>query len=92
MPIERLGPEDRAVPLCDTPPIVGLSLSTIKREIGDPSSDFPRPFHLTKYRKAIMLSDLLSWVERKAKAAKPLPAPGPAPARPQRRRTEAEAA
>lgn len=67
--IERLGPDDRIINRYDAPSIVGISLSTIKRELGDPESDFPRPIKLTPGRQGFLLSDLLAWVERRTKAA-----------------------
>ena len=49
---EPLPPDDAMLPMRDVVRIVGLSKSTIKRWVGDPANDFPKPVKLSPRRIA----------------------------------------
>ncbi|RNJ49394.1 helix-turn-helix transcriptional regulator [Methylocystis hirsuta] len=64
-PIQRFGPNDRAVSIKEAARITSLSVPEIDRRARH-GGDFPKALQISQKRRAFLLSDLQLWLASKA--------------------------
>ena len=61
-------PAERALSIQHAAEQAGLHPQTVRRRAYDPDDDFPAPIRLSPGRVAILESELLDWLHRRARA------------------------
>ena len=67
---DQLPPDDAYLRMRDVVRITGLSKSTIKRQVNDPKSDFPRPVKTSTRRIAWPADQVKAWRKRREDATR----------------------